>query len=102
MLLTNWKERKFLFEANKLNLKGVAECRFFLQGVKDLRYFDFRFQPSGGARMRLRAVERRTAACDEPLGCELRVERLSRVEFRRVVSLAQRRRLRRVLLILFL
>jgi hypothetical protein len=29
----------------------------------------------------------RTAAWDEPFGCELRVERLSRVEFLRVVSL---------------
>ena len=29
----------------------------------------------------------RTAACDEPFGCELRVERLSRFEFRRVDSL---------------
>ena len=39
MLLTNWKEREFLIEATKLNLEGVAECRFFLQGVKNLRYF---------------------------------------------------------------
>jgi len=43
-----------------------------------------------------------TAACDEPFGRELRVERLGRIEFRRVDSLAQRGRLRRVLLSLFL
>ncbi len=34
MQLTNWKEREFLIEANKLNLKGLAKCRFSLQGVK--------------------------------------------------------------------
>ena len=34
MLLTNWKEREFLIEANKLNPKEVAVCRFSLQGVK--------------------------------------------------------------------
>ena len=32
--LTNWKEKDFLIEANRLNLIGVAGCRFFLQGVK--------------------------------------------------------------------
>ena len=32
-------------------------------------------------------IEQRTAACDESFGRELRTERLSRVEYRRVVSL---------------
>ena len=37
MLLTNWKEREFLIEANKLNPKGVVGCRFSLQSVKLFR-----------------------------------------------------------------
>jgi len=39
VLLTNWKNKEFLIETNKLNLKGGVECRFFLQGVKEIRYF---------------------------------------------------------------
>jgi len=39
VLLSNWKEGEFLIEANKVNLKGMVVCRFFLQGVKDLRFF---------------------------------------------------------------
>ena len=40
--------------------------------------------------MRVRMAKQRTAACDEPFGRELRAERLSRIEFRKVASLVQR------------
>ncbi len=40
--------------------------------------------------MRVRMAIQRTAVCDEPFGRELRVERLSRIEFRKVASLVQR------------
>jgi hypothetical protein len=32
------KTNVFFAEENELNLEGVAECRVFLQGVKDLGY----------------------------------------------------------------
>ena len=39
------------------------------------------FLASSGALMK-HYFKKRTAACDEPFGCELRAERLSRVEYR--------------------
>jgi len=42
----------FFAEENKLNMEGVAECRFFLQGVKDLRYADSSTSRAPGHRPR--------------------------------------------------
>ena len=41
---------------------------------KFLFRFDWTLAARGGARMKTTRVNQRTAACDEPFGCELRVE----------------------------